>query len=452
MNVLNKKEPILLFLGDIAIFYLSLIATLFLRNLGTPSFAQIQEHVPVFSFLIFCFLLVMFIFGLYDTRRVIFRNKIPEILLKIQSINIFISIAFFYFTFSYSGDSGITPKITLVLYVFLSFVFLMSWRVFFLKSFSLKKKTEAILVASGAPAEILTKEINANPRYGFSFSQIFSPEDLLNQEKIDAVLKTIKDRQIKIVVLDMKNKEIQSILYKFYNLIFTNIQLIDSNKMYEEIFYRIPVSSLRHGWFLENTSHNSKKTFDVFKRLMDVMVAFPLLILSIPFYILVYVLIKLDDGGPIFVTQERVGLKGKSIYIAKFRSMSKNETNLLSGSQNKITKIGKFLRKTRIDELPQLWSVIKGDQSLIGPRPELRSGVSFYEEKIPFYNVRHLIKPGLSGWAQIYHENHPHHGVDVVETTNKLSYDIYYIKNRSFVLDVIIALKTLKTLLGREGK
>lgn len=222
--------------------------------------------------------------------------------------------------------------------------------------------------------------------------------------------------------------------------------------MYEEIFYRIPVSSLRHGWFLENTSHNSKKTFDVFKRLMDVMVAFPLLILSIPFYILVYVLIKLDDGGPIFVTQERVGLKGKSIYIAKFRSMSKNETNLLSGSQNKITKIGKFLRKTRIDELPQLWSVIKGDQSLIGPRPELRSGVSFYEEKIPFYNVRHLIKPGLSGWAQIYHENHPHHGVDVVETTNKLSYDIYYIKNRSFVLDVIIALKTLKTLLGREGK
>ncbi len=452
MNVLNKKEPILLFIGDIAIFYISLLVTLFLRNLGTFPFSQIQEHVPVFSFLILCFLLVMFIFGLYDTRRVIFRNKIPEILLKIQSINVFISIAFFYFRFSYGGDSGITPKITLVLYVFLSFIFLMSWRVFFLKHLSFKKKSEAILVSSGGEAEILKKEINANPRYGFSFSEIFSPEDLLDEGKLNNLFNIIKERGIKIIVLDLKDKNIQPVLSKFYNLMFTDISLIDSGKLYEEIFYRVPMSSLKHGWFLENTTHNSKKTFDVFKRFMDLVIAFPLLILSIPFYILVFILIKLDDGGSIFVTQERVGLKGKSIFISKFRSMSKNETNLLNSSPNKITKIGKVLRKTRIDELPQLWSVIKGDQSLIGPRPELRSGVSFYEEKIPFYNIRHLIKPGLSGWAQIYHENHPHHGVDINETTNKLSYDIYYIKNRSLVLDVIIALKTIKTLLLREGK
>ena len=119
--------------------------------------------------------------------------------------------------------------------------------------------------------------------------------------------------------------------------------------------------------------------------------------------------------------------------------------------KNKVTKVGAFLRKSRIDELPQIWNVLMGDISLIGPRPEFEKPVREYVEKIPYYNVRHMIKPGLSGWAQIYHEQHPHHGVDIEETRNKLSYDLYYIKNRSFMLDIKIALKTIKTLLLRAG-
>ena len=118
----------------------------------------------------------------------------------------------------------------------------------------------------------------------------------------------------------------------------------------------------------------------------------------------------------------------------------------------RVTKFGNFLRKTRLDEFPQLFSVIKGDISLIGPRPELPSLVKHYTEEIPYYNVRHLIKPGLSGWAQIYHEAHPHHGVDTLETKNKLSYDLYYIKNRSFLLDLKIALHTLRTLVSIAGR
>ena len=116
-----------------------------------------------------------------------------------------------------------------------------------------------------------------------------------------------------------------------------------------------------------------------------------------------------------------------------------------------ITRVGMFLRKTRIDELPQLWNVLKGDMSLIGPRPELPELARMYEKKIDYYNIRHIIKPGLSGWAQLYQKKPPKLTAEYDETKTKLSYDLYYIKNRSFTLDVKIGLKTIKTLLSRSG-
>jgi len=133
--------------------------------------------------------------------------------------------------------------------------------------------------------------------------------------------------------------------------------------------------------------------------------------------------------------------------------MTVNDNGNYNGSmKNEITRVGAFLRKSRIDELPQLWGVLRGDISLIGPRPELPSLVKQYEKEIPYYNVRHLIKPGLSGWAQIYHDAHPHHNLDTLETARKLSYDLYYIKNRSFLLDIKIALRTLKILVSIAGR
>jgi len=148
-----------------------------------------------------------------------------------------------------------------------------------------------------------------------------------------------------------------------------------------------------------------------------------------------------------------VGQNNHLIRIMKFRTMTNANDGAKwgGGNVNKVTRIGSFLRKSRIDELPQLWNVLKGDISLIGPRPEFPDPVRHYEKEIPYYAVRHIIKPGLSGWAQIYGE-HPHHGVDVDVTKNKLSYDLYYIKNRSFLLDLKIALKTLKTLILFVGK
>jgi lipopolysaccharide/colanic/teichoic acid biosynthesis glycosyltransferase len=185
---------------------------------------------------------------------------------------------------------------------------------------------------------------------------------------------------------------------------------------------------------------------------MDILIAGLGALISLVVYPFVAIAIKLDDGGPIFITQDRVGEDGTTIRIYKFRSMSRNETNLSTQPvNNKVTRVGRYLRITRVDEIPQLLNVVRGDLSLIGPRPELPSGVLLYEKEIPFYAMRHLIKPGLSGWAQLYHDNHPHHAAQVEATREKLSYDLYYLKHRSFALDLVIVLKTLKKLLTRSG-
>jgi lipopolysaccharide/colanic/teichoic acid biosynthesis glycosyltransferase len=184
---------------------------------------------------------------------------------------------------------------------------------------------------------------------------------------------------------------------------------------------------------------------------MDLVLAFILGVISLVFYPFVYLAIKLDDGGQIFVVQERVGKDGKVFKLFKFRTYTFADSTIHARKDNTVTRVGKFLRKSRIDELPQLWNIIAGDLSIIGPRPELPSGVAIYDKEIPYYNIRHLIKPGLSGWAQTHQELHPHHGPEVNLTKEKLTYDIYYIKNRSFWLDIKIALKTIKALLSRTG-
>jgi len=184
------------------------------------------------------------------------------------------------------------------------------------------------------------------------------------------------------------------------------------------------------------------------KRIIDVIAGSLIGLVSLVFYPFVFLLITLDDGGPLFYTDVRVGKNGQKIHVIKFRSMS-----ITGGTdqRSRITRVGAFLRKTRIDELPQLWNVVRGDVSLIGPRPEKPELVAIYEQQIPYYSVRHLIKPGLSGWAQLYQRTPPKFGADSIETKLKLSYDLYYIKHRSLLLDVGIAVKTIKELLSRRG-
>jgi len=391
-------------------------------------------------------LTVFYIGGMYEKQTINIRRSAPRIILNTQIVNSVISVLFFYFIPYF----GITPKTNLFIYLGVSLALLLLWRVYGYGFFQTKKRREAVLVASSGDAHDLYQEVNGNPRYGIVFSE------MIDLNGVNA--RTLEDRLTpyvaggKVIVLEMSHPLAGGILPKVYESVFTGVSCVDISSVYEDVFDRIPASSLTHEWFVQYASRQ-KAGYDALKRLMDVAMALILGAASLVVYPFVYLVVLLDDGGPLFITQGRIGQGGRLIRVHKFRTMTADDGGDLSKQKdNRLTRIGAFLRRTRIDELPQLWNVLTGDMSMIGPRPELPPYVVLYEKEIPYYRVRHLIKPGLSGWAQMYHKNPPKGAVDTNETANKLSYDLYYIKHRSLWLDIQIALKTLKIFASRSGR
>jgi exopolysaccharide biosynthesis polyprenyl glycosylphosphotransferase len=443
MTISIKRESLLLFFGDICALIFSLFLALVVRYGFIPSINTFVSYLVPFSFLFAVSILIYFVAGLYDKHTLVLARRIPQTLVRVQVIIAIMAVAFFYFVPFFN----ITPKIFLFIYLVIVLVLTTGWRMSYLYFFRSIRKQSALLVAKGNEATDLFQEINGNSRYGISFVGHLESAD-------GQTVFLIRQKGIAFIAADFNDPSVRSILPELYELFFTGIKFVDIRDLYEDIFDRIPLSLIDDTWCLSHISSASKPIFDLVKRLTDIIVAGLLAIVSLVLYPFVYIAVKLDDGGALFSYQTRVGERGKSISIMKFRTMSiaNDDGKWGNGHKNIITRVGKFLRKSRIDELPQLWNVVRGDISLVGPRPEFPEPVALYTKEIHYYNLRHIVKPGLSGWAQIYHEKHPHHGIDTEETGNKLSYDLYYIKNRSFLLDLKIALRTMKVLLSFAGK
>lgn len=296
--------------------------------------------------------------------------------------------------------------------------------------------------------EELAYEINKNGNYGLRFVDSIDLDKSTVEEIREKIKKAESLDSISIVVVDLEHDKIKPILSDLYKMIFSNVRFVAMYKVYEDIFKRIPFFLLQYNWFMENISSSPKLFYDAIKRFIDVIFSLIGGILSLVFYPFVWLAIKLDDGGPLFIVQKRIGQGGKTIKMLKFRSMTVNDHDRWI-EQEKITKVGRFLRRSRIDELPQFWNVVLGDVSLIGPRPDIYDlGIQLSNE-IPYYTIRNIIKPGLSGWAILHQELAPQ---NVEETKIRLAYDLYYVKNRSFILDAQIILKTIRTLLSRSGR
>lgn len=443
-----KKEPILLLLGDVFLLYFSLGLTLVIRYGSFPTLVEYTAIALPFSLLFLVWILVFFIAGLYEKHTVILKTKLPKILVNAQIANTVIAIVFFYFIPFFT----ITPKTILFIFLLIFTLGALGWRIYGYKQFGGRRKQKAMIIGGGAEGRELYDEVSTNTRYNLALTSYIDLDTIQLEGLEKEIVEKISNKEVEIIAIDLNNKKVEPLLPTLYTYLFSGIQFVPIHALYEDIFDRIPLSLVKHDWFLENISTSPKIMYDVIKRLMDIVISLILGILSLLFYPFVWVFIKLDDGGEIFSYQQRVGQNNKLVNIYKFRTMIvANDDGKWGMQKNTVTKFGAHLRKTRVDELPQIWNVLKGDISLIGPRPEFAEPVKRYSEEIPYYNVRHIIKPGLSGWAQIYHERHPHHGVDTVETKNKLSYDLYYIKNRSILLDIKIALRTIKTLLSRSG-
>lgn len=446
----RTRELILLVVGDIVFFVAALWLTLLVRYFEFPDRSLIDSHLQPFLILSAVWIFIFYIAGLYDKHTTFLKKMMFNRILYTQIANMVMAALLFIII-----PFGIAPKTNLVIYLIISIVLITFWRLKLFDYFSPKYRHKALLIANGEEAVELVDEVNNNERYNYTFIRLIDESAALHTPDFEAKLLSLIEREnIKIIVANPRGEHIERVLPSIFDLSFLKFEFtfLDFYKVYEDTFDRVPLSSLRYDWFIQHISQSKSIVYDVTKKVIDIVCGVALLLPTLILFPFVALAIKLEDKGTIFYKTERVGQYNRPIGLYKFRTKNGRDTGEAALESNLVdTRVGTFLRKTRIDELPQLLNVIKGDLSFIGPRPEMPALASVYAEKIPYYNTRHFIKPGLSGWAQINNYDAPRGGVDVERTLTKLSYDLFYLKNRSLMLDVQISLKTIATIIMRTG-
>lgn len=453
----RTRELLILITGDIVFFMVALWLTLTIRYLELPDTQIMNDHLGPFLVLSGIWLFIFYVAGLYDKHTAFLKSLLTSRIINTQIANILVAALLFFIL-----PFDIAPKTNLVIYLFISIGLITWWRLVLFDRFSPKYKHRAILLADGAEAVELADEINNNDRYNYQFVRLIDNQTAQSADDFqDRLLKLIERENIRIIVADPHSSQIERVLPALFELAFLRFELtfLDFYKVYEDTFDRVPLSALRYEWFLAHVSQSKNVAFDVTKRAIDIVGslligAFFLLLLPI-----IYVARKAEGAQNIFMTQRRFGQYNQPIKVHKLQTMTANDatssTWLTEDEKkgNRVTRVGAVLRKLSLDEVPQVWNILKGEMSLIGPRNDIIGLGQKLGQDIPHYNIRNFVKPGVSGWAQ----THQHYMGDNIspqsleETKLRFSYDLYYVKNRSLLLDIEIALRTIKTLLSRFG-
>lgn len=440
MPTSKYTSNILLLLGDLALFSVSLYLTLIIRYRSMPGPELLEVHFTAFSVLFLIWVFIFFVAGLYDKQTLLFPESLWQRILKTQIVNSVVAVIFFYAIPFFS----IAPKTNLFIYLVVSFALIVLWRYWSSTLLSTRQPSKAVMIASGSEAEVLMRRVNRHG-YGLRIAAHIDPGGVGADNLYQQVEQAVESESPAYIIIDTQSAAVQTVLTRLYRLLYANVFFITLDSLYETVFERVLISRLQHEWFIEHIRRTPHAAYDTLKRSMDLVIGGILFLLSLVLYPFIALAIWLDDRGPVFYRQQRIGQFGRKIRITKFRTMAGQK-----GSKQ-VTRVGWWLRKSRLDELPQLHNVLEGKLSLIGPRPEIPEIASSYQEEIPYYHARHLIKPGVSGWAQLRHKNPPKFRAEVEKTKEKLSYDLYYIKNRSLFLDIKIALWTLRVLASRSG-
>jgi sugar transferase (PEP-CTERM system associated) len=268
-----------------------------------------------------------------------------------------------------------------------------------------------------------------------------------------SLLETAQERRVDEIVVALTERRAGSMpLRELLDCKLQGIKVYDINSHFEKRLGQIRIDYVNAGWLIFGDGFNQGFARTAIKRLFDLASASVLLLLSAPVMLLAALLIKLDSRGPVLYRQDRVGLNGRPFPVVKFRSMRADaekdgKPRWATAGDDRVTRIGRILRVTRIDELPQLFSVLKGDMSLVGPRPERPFFVDQLTQQIPFFAVRHSVKPGVTGWAQVRYQ----YGSTVEDAQEKLQYDLYYVKNHTLLLDLQVLVETVHVVLTGKG-
>lgn len=447
----NKSKILYFLIIDIFCFYLALFVSLIIRLRRDFTFYTYLTHSAIFTVILALWILIFYIAGLYDLKNLSKKLLHLKLFISAVLISLISSVIYFYVV----RNPDISPK-TILVFFGISFAIIdYLLRHYLLKDFARAEPLLNILIlGKGINVKELVDFLEENKHLGYKI-KLWTDE--IKENEIDFV---IKNNNIDTILITSEFRKDKILSAKIYEQLLNGIDVINFAEFYENIFGKICMDELETSWFLEKII--PKNGFYLFiKRFFDIMFACILLIAGLILFPIISFFIKINSRGNVFFKQKRVGLREKIITVYKFRTMHNlKNTGVkdvlfegsalnLESSQNlsRIFWFGKFLRKTRLDELPQVVNILKGELSFIGPRVEFIDLHNHLKEKIPYYQIGTIIKPGLTGWAQIYGK----HSNTVEDAKERLAYDIYYIKNRSLALDLIIALKTLKTILSLSG-
>lgn len=431
-GLLAQGKILVILLSDVIMAFLALSLMLLLRYGSTDFEVQLATHLLPFTVIISLFLLIFYVFNLYSFR---FNRNITEFtnsFIKSLSVSFAFAVLVFY-TFGHFFQ--LTPKTNLVIFTALFGALDFYFRIL-LKRYFVKKKVNrrVVIVDQRDTEDALLQELEHNQNIGYEILQKVNNLDL----------KLISDLNPDLVVLNtVDEKDFDQI----YPLIKQGVSVYTVNNFYEEIFQKVPTEKVGKEEIVEYLSKN-RAVFNFLKRGLDLVLSTVLIIILSPLFLIMPVLVKLSSSGPVFFKHKRMSQNDTIFTIYKFRSMYEDaEKNgavwtASNKSDARITPLGRFMRETHIDEIPQLWNILRGDLSFVGPRPERPEFINSLKQEILYYDLRHAVKAGLTGWAQVNYK----YGASIDDAREKLKYDFYYIKNRTIFFDILIILKTVAKL------
>lgn len=438
-------------LSDVIILYFSIIIPYVIKLNQLPK----EFEYSVLLLYIFSCILFFFIFDLYNPWSHF--SKLP-IYYKVFIAFPIMTILYLLFSFFFSSQQNVIfeSRVIFLNSILLSAPFFFLSRYFFYTWLQPEKLNIRLLVICDQNVkENFQKEIEYRGgkwKVYYLLEESYSSEErdssLLDKESFD---KIFEERWTAIIIAkkNLDAKKIQKLLeYKQKgNLVYDLIHF------YEYYFFKIPLYYIDDYWFFSTSGFVIVENPGIvrIKRILELIITFFLCLMVVPFLPFLLLLVYLSDGFPLIYKQERLGRYNKSFLAYKFRTMIKDAEKIDPYTREKdprVTPIGNFLRKSRLDELPQLINVIKGELSLVGPRSEWIKLVEIYKEKVPYYYYRHLVTPGITGWAQVMYP----YGASIEDTIQKLEYDLYYIKNYSLLLDFSILIKTIRIILFGRGR
>lgn len=458
----GQKVPtktLLLVVYDAVLIVVGLLIGTVVRfhQLSAISYYLRDIHTPYrIGWVVLTCVCALYYLDLYDSRLLRRRREIIVCVFQALACTCLILAISYFLLPAYSLGRGIAALSAPVI-LFL----LLSWRLLMGTSgVDVGEPERVLILGTGSAGISLVREILSRPELNMKVVGFLDEKgenigrSLVNPGIVGAVADVEEiSAQMKVdrVILSLAERRGYTPIRQLLHLKFAGVGVEDVHTVNERITGKILLEHLSPSWLILSGGFRKSSLIFAVKRATDVIVALIGILLTWPLFLLVFLAVFIETGRPIFFVQERMGHKGHTFKLIKFRSMRQDAEaggpRWATQNDDRVTRVGRFIRKTRLDEIPQLWNVLRGEMSLVGPRPERPHFCTMLEESIPLYSLRHSVRPGITGWAQVKYQ----YGASVEDAKTKLEYDFFYIKHLSPLLDLAILFETAKVILRRRG-